>query len=72
MRPVGQRTIPCVICEAAVVLESTTSPHPEAPEMVRLPPGAWAGLAFTGEDSMGDVELLICCSDECVQRLLDE
>lgn len=31
----------CCICERLIVLTSASSPHPEAPQMIQLPPGAW-------------------------------
>ena len=60
------RLLRCAICGDAVVVQSATSAHPEAPEMFQLPASAWIGLA--AEDS-GGVRVVVTCSDACLQGL---
>ena len=64
------RTDACCVCGASVTSTSATTDDPEAPEMVRLPAGAWFGMV---EDRPGaETRLVVCCSDDCVNRLLTE
>jgi hypothetical protein len=67
-RPVELRPLVCVMCGQPVLMRSVTSPSCEAPEMVQAPPGAWMGHV------MGDVspEMVLTCSEACVQLLLAE
>jgi len=67
-RTARSRTDHCCICGAAVQSASTTTDHPEAPEMIQLPPGVWCGLVQDETDTL----LVVCCSDACVDRLLVE
>jgi hypothetical protein len=60
------RVRPCCMCTVDVKVLSSTTPHPEAPEMIRLPPGAWAGFVH-GNHAL---EMIVVCSDACLLRLL--
>lgn len=64
----SSRPRPCVMCGAEVMLESVTSQHPGAPEMIRAPEWAWVGYV------QGDVqlEMVVACSLACVEKLLAE
>jgi hypothetical protein len=64
----SQRSMVCTMCEAAVVLESATTQHPEAPEMLQAPTGAWVGMV-SGDTAP---ELVVVCSTLCLHRLLSE
>jgi hypothetical protein len=56
------------MCDAIVVLDSGTTRHPEAPEMLRVPLGAWIGFVA------GDLhpEMIVVCSAACLSALLRE
>jgi len=66
------RKLPCIICGESITAYSTTSPHPEAPEMVQLlSDQAWIGIegsAHQGESP----KLLVVCSVRCLDELLEE
>jgi hypothetical protein len=64
----SSRPLACAVCEAPVNIESATSPHPEAPEMLRPPPGAWLG--FVQGDTC--LEFVVACSEGCLDILLKE
>lgn len=68
MRPIADRPRSCAMCGAEVIVRSVTSPHAEAPEMLQAPSGVWVGFV------QGDVnlEMVIACSEACVQSLLEE
>lgn len=68
MRRIEPRPLVCVICGGRVTLSSVTSPHAEAPEMISVPPGGWIG--FVSGDTAP--EMIVCCSEPCVQTLLEE
>lgn len=63
-----ERPMACAMCLARLVVKSSTTAHPEAPEMFSVPPGASIGLVT------GDVhpEMVIVCSDDCLRALLRE
>jgi len=56
------------MCGAIVIVTSSTKPHPEAPEMIRLPPRAAIGFV------QGDhaPEMVLTCSDKCLADLLSQ
>ena len=60
------RVRPCCMCGADGTVSSSTTPDPEAPELIQLPPGAWAG--FIQSDHVA--EMVVICSDVCRLRLL--
>ena len=62
------RVRPCCMCGAGVSVASSTTPDPEAPEMIQLPPGAWVGFV------QGDhaPEMIVVCSGACRLRLLPQ
>lgn len=64
-RPVNMRVLTCMICDAPLPCESTTSPHPEAPELVRFVERPWLGF-------MAPDVLIVCCSKACADVLLEE
>jgi hypothetical protein len=66
-RPVATRPITC-LCGRRVDVRSVTSPHPEAPEMISVPADTWVG--FVNGDHAP--EMVLCCSERCVQLLLEE
>jgi hypothetical protein len=66
MRPIVLRTRPCIICDKDVPVNSVTSPHPGAPEMLQLE--GWMGFVKGGKT----IEMVVCCSGKCVQELLKE
>lgn len=63
----SSRPRPCCMCGATVEVRSSTTPNPEAPEMVQLPEGAWIG--FVRGDEYGP-EMIVVCSDACRLNLL--
>ena len=67
-RAVTTTRVPCTMCSAWFEVRSVTSPHEGAPEMVQVPAGAWMGLV----DDDGEINVVLCCSDPCVQQLLLE
>jgi hypothetical protein len=67
-RSIVNRTEPCCMCGAEVVLQTLTSPHPEAPLMVRpLSMTVWLGVV-ADDDPM----LIVTCGEACTQGLLAE
>ena len=66
MRVDSEHPQPCAICDTPVAVRSSTSPHPEAPEMFSLPPGATIGFV------QGDhaPELFVTCSERCLTQYL--
>jgi len=56
----------CCICARVIAVESSTTPHPEAPEMLKVPPDAWVGFV------QGDhaPEMILVCSESCRRTLL--
>jgi hypothetical protein len=67
-RPVETKLVPCTMCSTEFEVRSVTSPHEEAPEMLQVPTGAWMGLV----DDDGEINVVFCCSEPCVQKLLLE
>ena len=63
------RHFACCICEAALACPMMTTPDPECPEMLQLPPGAWNGLFF---DHDGNGHVLHVCSTPCLDKLMAE
>jgi len=63
---IDPRPRPCCICGAVVVLLSSTTRNPQAPEMLRVPEGAWIGFV------QGDhaPEMVVVCSAKCRRNLL--
>lgn len=59
------RPIVCCICGSHGIAESRTTPDPEAPEMLQLPPGWWVGFVI-GDHAP---EMIVCCSDACTDIL---
>jgi hypothetical protein len=69
MPKITQRQIDCIMCGNSVTFESSTTPAPEAPEMLRAPPKIWFGLI--GDDRSA-TEIIIVCSEDCLSKLLSE
>ena len=69
VRPIEERKLRCVMCEAPIVVDDLNSPHPEAPEMMRLPSDVWFGFTRTDEQT---TEVIVTCGQDCTQRLLLE
>jgi hypothetical protein len=66
---VDVRNIACAICESPIAFYATTSPHPEAPEMVQpVSERPWVGLV-DGDKGVG---LVVVCGPACLGRLLAE
>lgn len=65
---VSARPRVCAVCPTVVQLESATTPHPGAPEMIKLPAEAWMG--FVAGDTAP--EMVVVCSTLCLHRLLWE
>lgn len=61
------RQFACVTCNAPLPMESYSVRSPGSPELVRTTPLAWYGLVW---DEQKGPSLLVCCSHECVRRLL--
>jgi len=68
MRIDSKRPQRCCMCDRVVILRSSTSRHPEAPEMLLPPPGA--ALGFVSGDHAP--EMVVTCSGACLDRLLTE
>lgn len=64
----GERPRTCCMCGAIVIVTSSTTPHPEAPEMIRLPP--CAAIGFVQGDHAP--EMVLTCSDKCRADLLSQ
>jgi hypothetical protein len=62
------RPIACCVCTEILEIESRTTSHSEAPEMLQAPDGVWIGFVKS-EDGP---RMIACCSEECVERLLVE
>jgi hypothetical protein len=56
------------MCGRPVQSTSSTTDDPEAPEMVKLPPGAWFG--YVQDRPEDEIRVVVCCSDDCVNVLL--
>ena len=65
-RTIEDRYLPCVMCGATVPVLAMTTPHPEAPEMMKPPSDAWLG--FIQQD--GKMVMIATCSEKCTQLLL--
>jgi hypothetical protein len=65
------RRLQCCLCGEVVVVQSATTPHPEAPEMFQLPSLAWIGVV-RGDEPAGSLSVVVTCSDACLRRLLAE
>jgi hypothetical protein len=65
--PVFPRPMACVVCGKTIPVRSVTTLHPESPEFLALPAGAWIGQV------QGDAqpEVILGCSERCVQALLE-
>jgi len=61
------RHFSCCICEADIACPIMTTPDPECPEMLQLPPGAWIGL-WTNLDGTGSA--LHVCGHACLDKLM--
>jgi len=68
MRVDSEHPQPCVVCRAIVIVRSSSSAHPHAPELFSLPPGAAIGFV------QGDCQLsrFVTCSESCRTELLRE
>lgn len=64
--PVDVQPRPCCMCGSEVPICSSTTRDLEAPEMLKLPYGAWVGFV------RGDhgPEMIVVCSEECRATLL--
>ena len=60
------RTVPCIMCRAAVTLGSANTPDPECPEMLHLPPGACIGVV--GDPVRGTI--IVTCGPACLDKLM--
>lgn len=63
--------IRCPICDAPGGLERKQNPHPECPDLVRLPAGWWLG--YVGDVDAGGrdiVQVIGVCSEACADRLV--
>ena len=69
MRVDSLRQIPCAICDMPVSFASSTSAHPEAPEMLS-PLQQGAAVGFVQGDHAP--ELFVTCSERCLTQLLEE
>lgn len=65
---VDERPMQCCMCDRKVMVWSSTTRHPEAPELIQLPKGAWLGW-MQGDHAP---EMTVVCSDECRLELLKE
>jgi hypothetical protein len=66
---VQSKTIGCCICQRPITCFSATTPHPESPEMIQLPLGAWVGVVT---DEEAPAQFVFVCSAECRSALLSE
>lgn len=75
VRPIHQKPLPCVVCGVIVKLQLVTSPHPEAPEMMQPPPGAWIGIMSASVTNPNEKvqynHVFAVCSERCAQKLLE-
>lgn len=69
MRPLEPRVLFCAVCKSPIAADSLNSPNPEAPEMMRLPDGGWFGFTRTDEET---TDIVVCCGQDCAQKLLAE
>lgn len=63
---VDYRPRPCCMCGKDVSIATSTTPNPEAPEMLRPPKDAWIGF-IRGDHAP---EMIVVCSEECRLHLL--
>ncbi len=64
--PIAHRPQHCCMCDREVLVATSTTRDPEAPEMIQLPVGAWIGFV------QGDhaPEMVVVCSETCRRQLL--
>jgi len=60
----------CDVCSSTVSISSATTPHPEAPEMLGMPPGCYLGLVH--DEDTEEAQMVVACSLACVEKLLSE
>ena len=60
------RTVPCCMCRSDVTLGSSTTPDPECPEMLRVPPPAAVGVV----GSPGGGTIIVTCGPSCLDKLM--
>jgi len=65
-RKLDTRPRNCVVCEKRLNVLSVSSPTAGAPEFLQPSPGAW--ITFVQGDV--NLEMVLACSEKCVQRLL--
>lgn len=65
---IDRRVRPCCICGKDVVLLSSTTRNPQAPEMLQPPAGAWIGFV-RGDHAP---EMVVVCSEPCRRNLLSQ
>jgi hypothetical protein len=76
---VKTKTVKCSVCEKMIAYGSATTPHPESPEFIQPPPGAWVGYLDYSEapneppePANRPIELVFACSAQCRSVLLSE
>jgi hypothetical protein len=63
------RTFTCLVCKTKIIVNSATSPHVDAPEMLHAPSEAWIGFVDAGDIHP---QMITVCSLECLRQLLKE
>lgn len=70
LKLVEVRELQCACCGKLCRYESSTSRNPGAPEFLRAQPDMWMALVVDGKTDTLDV--VVACSEDCVQKLLRE